>query len=161
EQREEWLPRMARGEAIGCFALTEPGHGSDPAGLETRASRLPDGSYRLNGHKRWSTNGTLASLAVIWAQTAPEQGAKGIRGFLVPTVSPGLTVRPLERKLSLRISASSEILLNHCVVPESAMLPSAIGVGPALSCLNDARYSILWGAIGAAESCYDAALAHV
>ncbi len=161
EQREEWLPRLARGESIGCFALTEPGHGSDPAGLETRTTRLADGSYRLDGHKRWSTNGTLADLAVIWAQTAPEQGAKGIRGFLVPTASPGLTVRPVERKLSLRISASSEILLSDCRVPGSAMLPAAVGLGPALSCLNDARFSILWGAIGAAEACYDAALQHV
>src|SRR5579875_620457 len=92
EQREEWLPRLARGESIGCFALTEPGHGSDPAGLETRTTRLADGSYRLDGHKRWSTNGTLADLAVIWAQTAPEQGAKGIRGFRGPTASRALTV---------------------------------------------------------------------
>ncbi|MGH2460199.1 MAG: acyl-CoA dehydrogenase family protein [Chloroflexota bacterium] len=160
-QRDEWLPRLSRGDVIGCFALTEPGHGSDPAGLETRASRLPDGSYRLDGHKRWSTNGTLASLAVIWAQTVPEQGAKGIRGFLVPMTAAGLTVRPIDRKLSLRISASSEILLNDCRVPEAAMLPSAAGLGPALSCLNDARYSILWGALGAAEACFDAAREHV
>lgn len=161
EQKIAWLPGLARGETIGCFALTEPGHGSDPGGMETRAAPLPDGGYKLNGHKRWSTNGTLADVAVVWAQTNVEHGAKGIRGFLVPLGSRGVTARPIERKLSLRISASAEVLFDDCIVPASAMLPGAIGLGPALSCLNDARYSILWGAIGAAEACYDAALVHV
>lgn len=161
DQQSAWLSRLGRGEAIGCFALTEPEHGSDPAGLQTTAVARPDGSYLLRGHKRWSTNASLADVAIIWAQSAPGEGARGIRGFLVPTRSEGVVVRPIERKLSLRISASSEIVLDDCLVPASAMLPTAIGLGPALACLNEARYSIVWGAVGAAEACYEAALAHV
>jgi glutaryl-CoA dehydrogenase len=161
DQKSAWLPALARGETVGCFALTEPGHGSDPGGMETRATRNANGTYRLTGHKRWSTNGTIAGVAVVWAQTAPEQGVKGIRAFLVPTSVPGFQARAIHRKLSLRISASAELFLDECQVPEAAMLPKADGLGAALACLNHARYSILWGAIGAAEACYDAALAHV
>lgn len=157
EQRETWLARLARGDVVGCFALTEPGHGSDPVGMDTRAARQPDGSWTLSGHKRWSTNGTLASVAIIWAQAEPEQGSRGIRGFVVPTDVPGVEIRPIDRKLSLRVSASSEIFLREARLPESAVLPGARGIGAALSCLNDARFSILWGAIGAAEACYDRA----
>lgn len=157
DQREAWLPALARGEAIGCFALTEPGHGSDPVGMDTRAERQPDGSWKLTGHKRWSTNGTMASVAVIWAQTEPDLGSRGIRGFVVPTDTPGVKIRPIERKLSLRVSASSEIFLRDVRLPESAVLPGAKSLGAALSCLNDARFSILWGAVGAAEACYDRA----
>ena len=159
-QQEEWLTRLARGDAVGCFALTEPGHGSDPAGLETRAGRGPAGTWLLNGHKRWSTNGTLADVAVVWAQTEVDSGSKGVRGFLVPTSSPGFQALPLERKLSLRVSASAELLFENVELPESSILPRAAGLGAPLSCLNEARYSILWGAIGAAEACYAAALEH-
>lgn len=157
-QRETWLSRLARGEVVGCFALTEPGHGSDPAGMETRAERRPDGSWRLNGHKRWSTNGTIAAVAIVWAQTEPSLGSKGIRGFVVPADSPGFAARPIERKLSLRVSASAELVLRDVALPADAVLPGAPSLGGALSCLNDARFSILWGAIGAAEACYDRAL---
>lgn len=160
-QREEWLPRLARGEAVGCFALTEPGHGSDPAGLEVSAIRLPGGDYRLIGHKRWSTNGTIAQIGIVWAQTEPALGQKGIRGFLVPLGSPGVEIRPLGRKLSLRVSESSEIFFHDVRLPDEAILPGTSGLGSALSALNGARYSILWGVLGSAEACYAEALAHV
>jgi glutaryl-CoA dehydrogenase len=157
-QREAWLPRMAAGQAIGCFSLTEPGHGSDPAGMETRAERGPSG-WRLSGHKRWATNSPVAQLAIVWAQTDPALGARGVRGFLVPLPTPGLEVRPIERKLSLRISYSGEILLRDVELPDEAALPGVSSLGAALACLNEARYSIVWGAVGAAEACLDAALA--
>lgn len=161
EQRERWLPALAHGQAVGCFALTEPAHGSDPSGLETSATRLPTGGYRLSGHKRWATNGTLAEIGIVWAQTAPALGQKGIRGFLVPLSLPDVEVRPLDRKLSLRVSASSEILFSDVRLPDEALLPGTSGLGAALSALNAARFSILWGVLGSAEACYDAALAHV
>ena len=161
EQRDQWLPALARGEAVGCFALTEPGHGSDPAGLEVSAARDAGGGYRLSGHKRWSTNGTMAQIAVVWAQTEPTLGARGIRGFLVPLDSPGVDVRPVDRKLSLRVSASSEILFHDVRLPETALLPGTTGLGSALSALNGARFSILWGVLGCAEACYEEALGHV
>jgi glutaryl-CoA dehydrogenase len=157
-QRQEWLPRMAAGDAIGCFALTEPGHGSDPAGMETRAERTAAG-WRLSGHKRWATNSPIARLAIVWAQTEPGLGARGVRGFLVPLPTDGLEVRPIERKLSLRISYSGEIFLRDVELPDEAALPGVAGLGAALACLNEARYSIVWGAVGAAEACLEAALA--
>ncbi|HUX87478.1 MAG TPA: acyl-CoA dehydrogenase family protein, partial [Chloroflexota bacterium] len=135
-QQSEWLPRLARGEAVGCFALTEPGHGSDPAGLETRATLGPGGTWLLQGRKRWSTNGTLADIAVVWAQTAVDSGSKGVRGFLVPTSEPGFRALPLERKLSLRVSASSELFFENVELPGSSILPRAAGLGAPLSCLN-------------------------
>jgi len=161
EQREEWLPALARGESVGCFALTEPGHGSDPAGIEVTASPVSGGGFRLSGHKRWSTNGTLARIAVVWAQTDSRLGSRGIRGFLVPLDLPGVEVRPVDRKLSLRVSASSEILFKDVQLPDAALLPGTTGLGSALSALNAARFSILWGVLGCAEACYEEALAHV
>jgi glutaryl-CoA dehydrogenase len=157
EQRRAWLPRMAAGEAIGCFALTEPGHGSDPSGMETRATPTGDG-HRLSGHKRWATNSPIASVAVIWAQTGADGDPRGVRGFVVPLPHPGVEVRRIERKLSLRLSHSGEIRLNDAELPPEALLPGAAGLGAALSCLNEARYSIVWGAVGAAEACLEAAL---
>lgn len=161
EQQARWLPALAHGTVIGCFALTEPGHGSDPSGLETTAIQNTDGSFRLAGHKRWSTNGTIAQLGIVWAQTAPALGPKGIRGFLVPLDTPGVEVRPIDRKLSLRISASSEIWFRDCILPADAVLPGTGGLSSALSCLNGARYSILWGVLGAAEACFAIALDHL
>jgi glutaryl-CoA dehydrogenase len=157
-QRRAWLPRMAEGDAIGCFALTEPGHGSDPGAMETRATMV-DGGYRLAGHKRWATNSPIASVAVVWAQTGAEGDPRGVRGFVVPLPHPGVEVGRIDRKLSLRVSHSGEIRLRDAELPAEALLPGAGGLGAALSCLNEARYSIVWGAVGAAEACLEAALA--
>jgi glutaryl-CoA dehydrogenase len=161
EQQSAWLPRLASGEAIGCFALSEPAGGSDPGTMATVAERRLGGGYRLNGHKRWATSGTLAQVAIVWAQTDPLAGGRGIRAFLLPTDHPGVDVQPIDRKLSMRCSASSEIFLRDVEVGADAMLPGATGLGAALSCLTEARYSIVWGVIGAATACYEAALAHV
>jgi glutaryl-CoA dehydrogenase len=152
EQRLEWLPRMASGEAIGCFGLTEPDHGSDPGNLRTRARR--DGSdWILNGTKMWITNGGIASVAVVWAQTD-----EGMRGFLVPAGTPGFTAVDIHRKLSLRASVTSELVLEDVRLPESAVLPGVTGLRGPLSCLNEARYGIAWGAVGAGMACYECAL---
>ena len=151
-QREAWLPRMARGELIGCFGLTEPDFGSNPAGMRTSAKR--DGSdWVLNGTKMWITNGSIADLAVVWAQT-PD----GIRGFLVPRGTKGFTANDIHRKLSLRASVTSELVLSDCRLPAEALLPRSDGLGAPLACLNEARYGIVWGAMGAARSCYETAL---
>jgi len=152
EQKARWLPLMARGEALGCFGLTEPEFGSNPAGMETRARRA-GGDWILNGSKRWITNGHLAHVAVVWAQT---EG--GIRGFLVERGARGFQAHPIHHKLSMRASATSELALDEVRVPESARLPGAEGLRAALSCLNEARFGIAWGAVGAAIACYDAAL---
>ncbi|MFI7601002.1 acyl-CoA dehydrogenase family protein [Actinoplanes sp. NPDC049681] len=155
EQRQEWLPRLATGEALGCFGLTEPGSGSDPASMRTVARR--DGAdWVLNGAKTWITNGTTADVAVIWAATEEE----GIRGFLVPTETAGYSSTVITDKLSLRASLSTDIFLEDVRVPSSAVLGRAPGLGPALSCLNEARFGILWGVIGAARTCYASALDH-
>lgn len=154
EQRERYLGPMARGEVIGAFALTEPEHGSDPAALET-AARRADSGFLLEGRKRWCTNGTLAGLIVVWAKL---DGV--IRGFLLPAGTPGLLVRPIERKLSYRASASSELELRECRLPEEALLPGAEGLRGPLTCLTEARYGIIWGVVGAAEACFEEALAY-
>ena len=156
EQGARYLPAMARGEMVGAFALTEPGHGSDPGSLETVARRAR-GGYELDGHKRWATNGTIAGVTVVWARV-PDEGQ--IRGFLVERGTAGFTPRPIEQKLSFRMSASSEILLEACFVPEGQALPGARGLGAPLRCLTEARYGIVWGTAGAAEACFEEALAY-
>ncbi|MFJ4436097.1 acyl-CoA dehydrogenase family protein [Streptomyces sp. NPDC088923] len=154
EQKREWLPRMAAGEAIGCFGLTEPDHGSDPGGMRTRARR--EGSdWVLDGRKMWITNGSVASVAVVWAQTE-----EGVRGFVVPTDTPGFSAPPLKHKGSLRASVTSELLLDGVRLPADAVLPEVTGLRGPLSCLNEARYGILWGALGAARSCFRTALSY-
>jgi len=154
EQKNEWLPRMAAGEAIGCFGLTEPDAGSDPASMRTAARR--DGTdWVLNGRKMWITNGTVADVAVVWARTDD-----GIRGFAVPAASPGFTAPEIRHKGSLRASVTAELVLDDVRLPASALLPSAAGLGGPLSCLNEARYGIFWGALGAARTCYQTALSY-
>jgi glutaryl-CoA dehydrogenase len=151
-QKASWLPRMARGELIGCFGLTEPDFGSNPAGMRTRARR--DGSdWILDGTKMWITNGSIADLAIVWAQTE-----SGIRGFIVPRDSKGFAASDIHRKLSLRASVTSELALSDCRVPADALLPLAEGLSGPLACLNEARYGIVWGAMGAARTCYETAL---
>lgn len=151
-QKQHWLPRMARGEAIGCFGLTEPDFGSNPAGMRTSARR--DGnSYILNGTKMWITNGGIAELAVVWARAE-----EGIRGFLVERGTPGFTTSDIHQKLSLRASVTSELHFEDCRVPAENMLPNVRGMHGPLSCLNEARYGIAWGAIGAARACYEVAI---
>ncbi|GAA3733969.1 glutaryl-CoA dehydrogenase [Spinactinospora alkalitolerans] len=152
EQKTEWLPRMAAGRAVGCFGLTEPDAGSDPGSMRTRARR--DGSdWVLDGVKMWITNGSIADVAVVWADTE-----EGVRGFLVPTDAPGFTANTIHRKLSLRASITSELVLEGVRLPAEARLPGATGLGAPLSCLNEARYGIVWGAAGAGRACYEAAL---
>ena len=152
EQRERWLPAMAAGEVIGCFGLTEPDHGSDPAGMRTRARR--DGSdWVLDGRKMWITNGSIAGVAVVWAQTE-----EGIRGFVVPTDAPGFSAPEIRHKWSLRASVTSELVLDGVRLPADAVLPGATGLRGPLSCLSHARYGIVWGAMGAARASFEAAL---
>jgi len=152
EQKQRWLPLMARGEVIGCFGLTEPDAGSDPASMRTTARR--DGnSYVLNGTKMWITNGGIANLAVVWARAED-----GVRGFLVERDTPGFTTSDIHQKLSLRASVTSELHFEDCRVPAENMLPNVRGLRGPLSCLNEARYGIAWGATGAARACYEVAL---
>ncbi|MET8922084.1 acyl-CoA dehydrogenase family protein [[Kitasatospora] papulosa] len=157
EQKERWLPGMAAGETIGCFGLTEPDHGSDPAGMRTRAER--DGTdWVLTGRKMWITNGSVAGVAVVWAQTDEEGGGSGIRGFVVPTDSPGFSAPEIRHKWSLRASVTSELVLDGVRLPADAVLPGAAGLRGPLSCLSHARYGIVWGAMGAARASFEAAL---
>ncbi|BEP12963.1 acyl-CoA dehydrogenase family protein [Acidothermaceae bacterium B102] len=152
QQKQEWLPRLAAGEAIGCFGLTEADFGSNPAGMATRAVR--DGSdWILNGSKMWITNGSIADVATVWARTDD-----GIRGFLVPKGTHGFSSSDVHRKLSLRASTTSELVLDDVRLPAEAMLPEARGLSGPLSCLNEARYGIVWGAMGAARDCLEATL---
>ena len=154
EQKQEWLPRMAAGEALGCFGLTEPDSGSDPGSMRTRARR--DGSdWILHGQKMWITNGSVAEVAVVWARTED-----GVRGFLVPRGTPGFTTADIHRKLSLRASVTSELLLDDVRLPAGAMLPEATSLRGPLACLSEARYGIVWGAAGAARACFEAALSY-
>lgn len=151
-QKQEWLPRMAAGKAIGCFGLTEPDHGSDPAAMTMRAKR--DGSdWVLNGRKMWITNGSVADVAVVWAKTDED-----IRGFVVPTDTPGFSAPLIKHKMSLRASVTSELILDDVRLPNDAILPEVTGLAGPLSCLNEARYGIVWGALGAARSSLQAAL---
>jgi len=153
EQKRRWLPEMAAGRAIGCFGLTEPDHGSDPGGMETRARR--DGTeWVLNGTKRWITNGSISDIATVWAKD--DEGV--IRGFLVERGTPGFSASDIKGKFSLRASITSELVLEDVRLPASAILPEAKGLAGPFSCLNQARYGIVWGAVGAARTCYLTAL---
>ncbi|MEU1511419.1 acyl-CoA dehydrogenase family protein [Streptomyces sp. NPDC005811] len=154
EQKEEWLPRMAAGTAIGCFGLTEPDSGSDPGSMRTSARR--DGAdWVLDGRKMWITNGSVAEVAVVWARTED-----GVRGFVVPTDTPGFSAPEIKHKMSLRASVTSELVLDGVRLPGSAVLPGVRGLRGPLSCLSEARYGIAWGAMGAARSAFRAALAY-
>jgi len=157
QQKQDWLPKMAKGEAIGCFGLTEPTAGSDPASMKTFARR--EGSdWILSGEKRWIGLATIADVAVVWARTDEE--GNPVRGFLVPTDTEGFTATDITPKLSMRASIQCDIRLEDVRLPESAMLPGARGLGGPFACLNEARYGIIWGAMGAARDCYEAALAY-
>jgi glutaryl-CoA dehydrogenase len=151
EQKSEWLPRMATGEALGCFGLTEPDHGSDPSGMKTHAKQKGDG-WVLSGTKMWITNGSIADIAVVWATTDD-----GIRGFLVPRGARGFTARNIHKKLSLRASVTSELHFDEVKLPADAVLPGVTGLKGPLSCLSEARFGIVWGVTGAARSCFEAA----
>ena len=158
EQKDEWLPRMAAGEALGCFGLTEPDFGSNPGGMRTRARR--DGSdWVLTGNKLWITNGSVADVAIVWARV-DDQTDDRVRGFVVPTDTPGFSAPEVKRKLSLRASVTSELVLDDVRLPGSAMLPEARGLSGPLSCLNEARYGIVFGALGAARSCLETAIGY-
>ncbi|PSJ26922.1 acyl-CoA dehydrogenase [Streptosporangium nondiastaticum] len=153
EQKQRWLPAMAAGETIGCFGLTEPDHGSDPAGMRTYAKRDAGGDWVLTGRKMWITNGSVAGVAVVWAQTDG-----GIRGFVVPTDRPGLSAPEIRHKWSLRASVTSELVLDEVRLPADAVLPEATGLRGPLSCLSHARYGIVWGSMGAARTSFETAL---
>ncbi|WP_282771535.1 acyl-CoA dehydrogenase family protein [Saccharomonospora viridis] len=152
EQKQEWLPRMAAGEVIGCFGLTEPDSGSDPSSMRTVARQDGD-DWILNGTKMWITNGSIADMAIIWARTD-----EGIRGFIVDTTTPGFTANTVRHKMSLRASVTSELVLDNVRLPADAVLPGVTGMKGPLSCLNEARFGILFGAVGAARNCYETAL---
>jgi glutaryl-CoA dehydrogenase len=151
EQKQRWLPRLQSGDAIGCFGLTEPGYGSNPGGMTTRAVHQGD-SWVLNGEKTWITNGSVADVAVVWARTDA-----GVQGFLVERGTPGFSASELHGKLSMRASVTSSLSFSDCRIPESNVLPKAKGLKAALSCLTQARYGIGWGVIGAAMDCYETA----
>ena len=162
EQKQQWLPRMAKGELIGCFALTEPQGGSDPAAMTTTARRDGD-EWVLDGAKRWIGLASLADVAVVWARVDDPsgefgQGGSAVRGFLVPTSTPGFTATPIDGKLSMRASVQCDIDLDGVRLPADAILPGASGLSGPFGCLNEARYGIVWGAMGAARSCFEAAL---
>ncbi|CAB4741173.1 unannotated protein [freshwater metagenome] len=154
EQKEEWLPRMSAGDAIGCFGLTEADHGSNPSGMLTNAKRDGD-DWVLNGSKMWITNGNVADVAVIWAQTDD-----GVRGFVVPTKTPGFVANEIHKKMSLRASVTSELVFTDVRLPTHAMLPGVRGLKGPLSCLNEARFGIAFGTLGAARDCLETAIAY-
>jgi glutaryl-CoA dehydrogenase len=152
DQKRKWLPLLAKGEKIGCFGLTEPDHGSDPGGMETRARRSGKG-WVLNGTKRWITNGTFSDVAIVWAKVDDV-----VRGFIVETNTPGFQAPEIKAKLSLRASVTSDLIMDDVAVPEENLLPKSDGLKSPLMCLNQARYGIAWGGIGAAQACYDCAV---
>jgi glutaryl-CoA dehydrogenase len=152
EQKQQWLPRMAAGEAVGCFGLTEPDFGSNPGGMRTRAKRDGD-DWVLNGQKMWITNGSIADVAVVWARTDD-----GVRGFVLPTDTPGFSAPEIHRKMSLRASVTSELVLDDVRLPADAILPESTGTKSALACLNEARTGIVFGAMGAARACLESAV---
>ena len=159
EQRRRWLPELAAGRKVGCFGLTEPDYGSNPAGMITRARETDDG-WVLNGAKMWITNASMADVAVVWAQTREIGDAKGIRGFVVPTDTPGVSARDQKGKLSLLASDTSELVLSDVELPSDALLPGSAGLRSPLMCLTQARYGIAWGAVGAAMACFHEALSY-
>jgi glutaryl-CoA dehydrogenase len=159
EQKQEYLPKMASGEIIGCFGLTEPDYGSNPAGMITRAREQGDGSWVINGTKMWITNGSTAQVAIIWAKTEGDSD-KSIRGFVVPTDTVGFTAKDQKGKLSLRASDTSELALQDVHVPATALLPKSGGLKSPLMCLTQARYGISWGAVGAAMACFEEAVSY-
>jgi glutaryl-CoA dehydrogenase len=154
EQKETWLPRMAKGEVIGCFGLTEPDSGSDPASMRTNARR-DGGDWVINGSKMWITNGSIADIAIVWARTD-----EGIRGFIVPTDTPGFSAHDIKKKASLRASVTSELAFDDMRVPDEFVLPNVASMRGPLSCLNEARFGIAFGAMGSARDCYETALAY-
>jgi len=160
EQKKHYLPKMAAGEIIGCFGLTEPDFGSNPSGMITMAKEQADGSWILNGAKMWITNGSQAKVAVVWAKTNGDKSDKSIRGFIVPTNTPGFTAKDQKGKLSLRASDTSELVFQDVHLPKDAILPKSGGIKSPLMCLTQARYGISWGVIGAAMACYEEALAY-
>jgi glutaryl-CoA dehydrogenase len=160
EQRRRYLPEMAAGRLIGCFGLTEPDYGSNPAGMITRAVEQRDGSWVLNGSKMWITNGSTAQVAIVWAKTGNDASERSIRGFIVHTDSAGFTAKDQKGKLSLRASDTSELVLQDVHVPVDSLLPESRGLKSPLSCLTQARYGIAWGALGAAMACYDEAVSY-
>ncbi len=159
EQKKHWLPKLASGEAIGCFGLTEPDYGSNPGGMITVAKQTGDG-WVLNGAKMWITNGSTAQVAIVWAKTGALDDVSSIRGFIVPTDTKGFTAKDQKGKLSLRASDTSELVLQDVRVPDDALLPKSEGLKAPLMCLTQARYGISWGAVGAAMACYDEAVSY-
>ncbi len=161
EHKQQWLPGMAAGELIGCFGLTEPDSGSDPSSMRTTATRDASGDWLLHGSKMWITNGSIADVAVVWARTDPDGPDRGaVRGFVVPTDTPGFSAPEIHRKVSLRASVTSELVLDDVRLPADAVLPGVTGMRGPLSCLNEARFGITFGAVGAARACYESALAY-
>ncbi len=160
EQKKKYLPRMAGGEVIGCFGLTEPDFGSNPSGMITMAKERPDGTWLLNGSKMWITNGSMAHIAIVWAKTNGDSQDTSIRGFIVPTESKGFKANEQQGKLSLRASDTSELVFDDVLLPADALLPKSGGLKSPLSCLTQARYGISWGALGAAMACYEEALSY-
>ena len=160
EQKRQYLPKMASGEVIGCFGLTEPDYGSNPAAMITMAKEQPDGSWVLNGAKMWITNGSTAQAAVVWAKTNGDKHERSIRGFVVPTDTKGFSAKDQKGKLSLRASDTSELVMQDVHLPADALLPKSGGLKSPLMCLTQARYGISWGAIGAAIACYEEAVSY-
>ena len=160
EQKRAWLPRMAQGDVIGCFGLTEPDFGSNPAGMISMARQQSDGTWVLNGGKMWITNGSTAQIAVVWAKTNGDKTERSIRGFIVPTNSKGFKARDQKGKLSLRASDTSELVFEDVHLPNDSLLPESGGLKSPLMCLTQARYGISWGAIGAAIACFEEALSY-